>query len=103
MSLRSPIFQLARTAALPAVAMLIIGYFASSALIGPNGVFALGGYKAALQQKTAVLKKTVAYRDTLHHRAKLLDPAHVDSDYGDELVRRTTGQIRPDEVIIPRN
>jgi cell division protein FtsB len=100
---RSPLFQLVRTAALPAVAMLIIGYFASSALIGPNGVFALGGYKAALQQKTATLKKTEAYRDTLRHRAQLLDPAHVDADYGDELVRRTTGQIRPDEVIIPRN
>lgn len=100
---RSPLIQMARTAAMPAVAILIIGYFASSALFGANGVFALGGYKSALGQKTEMLRKAEAYRDTLRHRAHLLDPAHVDSDYGDELVRRATGQVRPDEVIIPRN
>jgi cell division protein FtsB len=100
---RSPYFQMARSAALPAVAILIIGYFASSALLGQNGVFALGGYKAELARKTEMLRRAEAYRDTLRHRAQLLDPTHVDSDYGDELVRKTTGQVRPDEVIIPRN
>ena len=103
MASRTPFYQLTRTAALPAVAMLVIGYFAWSALLSQNGVFALGSYKAALQQKSEQLRKAEAYRDRLRHRAQLLDPSHVDSDYGDELVRRTTGQIRPDEVIIPRN
>lgn len=100
---RSPLIQMARSAALPAVAILIIGYFASSALVGPNGLFALGGYRAELQAKSAELRRTQELRDKLRHHAQLLDPAKVDPDYGEELVRRRTGQIRPDEVIIPRN
>jgi len=100
---RAPIFQTIRTAALPAVAILIIGYFASAALIGPNGLFALGGYKSQLRERMAELHKTEALRDRLRHHANLLDPAKVDPDYGDELVRRSTGQVRPDEVIIQRN
>lgn len=94
---------MARGAALRAVAILIIGYFASAALVGPNGLFALGGYKSELTQKSEELKRAEALRDKLRHHANLLDPARVDPDFGDELVRRSTGQIRPDEIIIPRH
>ena len=100
---RTPLFQMARNAALPAVAILIIGYFASAALVGPNGLFALGGYKSALRVKTEELQRTQILRDRLRHHATLLNPAKVDADFGEELVRRKTGQIRPDEIIIPRN
>jgi cell division protein FtsB len=100
---RTPLFQMVKSAAIPAAAILIIGYFASAALIGPNGLFALGGYRAQLQDKQAQLKTAQDYRATLEHRAQLLDPRHVDADYGDEIVRKTTGQVRPDEVIIPRD
>ena len=100
---RTPLIQMARSAALPAVAILIIGYFASAALIGPNGLLALGGYKSELRLKTAQLQRVQALRERLRHHADLLDPAKVDPDFGDELVRRSTGQVRPDEVIIPRN
>ena len=94
---------MARSAALPAVAILIIGYFASAALIGPNGLLALGGYKSQLQAKSGELHRVEEMRDRLRHHANLLDPAKVDPDFGDELVRRSTGQVRPDEIIIPRN
>jgi cell division protein FtsB len=94
---------MARGAALRAVAILIIGYFASAALVGPNGLFALGGYKSELTLKTEELKRAEAFRDKLRHHANLLNPAKVDPDFGDELVRRSTGQVRPDEIIIPRN
>ena len=94
---------MARSAALPAVAILIIGYFASAALIGPNGLLALGGYRSELKVKSAELNRAQALRDKLRHHANLLDPAKVDPDFGDELVRRSTGQVRPDEIIIPRN
>lgn len=96
-SIRSQI----RAAALPAVALLVIAYFASSALFGPNGIFALGGYNHTLEQRSAQLAKVEAERDILRHRNTLLDPRRVDADYGDELVRRVTGQVRPDEVVIP--
>ena len=100
---RVPLQQMARSAALPAVAILIIGYFASAALIGPNGLLALGGYQSQLKIRAAQLERAQATRDRLRHHANLLDPAKVDPDFGDELVRRSTGQVRPDEVIIPRN
>jgi len=99
---RPSLIQMARSAALPAVAILIIGYFASAALIGPNGLLALGGYKSELKAKTEQLQRAQALRERLRHHANLLDPAKVDPDYGDELVRRSTGQVRPDEIIIPR-
>jgi cell division protein FtsB len=100
---RPPLIQMARSAALPAVAILIIGYFASAALIGPNGLLALGGYRSELQIKSVELERAKAMRDRLQHHATLLNPAKVDPDFGDELVRRSTGQVRPDEIIIPRN
>lgn len=100
---RAPLLQMARTAALPAVAILIIGYFASAALVGPNGLLALGGYQSELQVKSNELQRAKAMRDRLQHHANLLNPAKVDPDFGDELVRRSTGQVRPDEIIIPRN
>jgi len=100
---RAPFLQMARSAALPAVAILIIGYFASAALIGPNGLAALGGYRSALNLRTEELRRSEALRDRLRHHAALLNPAKVDADFGEELVRRKTGQIRPDEIIIPRN
>ena len=100
---RVPLLQIARSAALPAVAILIIGYFASAALVGPNGLFALGGYRSQLKLKSDELQRAEALRDRLRHHARLLDPAGVDPDFGEELVRRSTGQVRPDEIIIPRN
>lgn len=100
---RVPLFQMARSAALRAVAILIMAYFAGSALVGPNGLFALGGYKNELTIKTGELKRAEALRNKLRHHANLLDPSKVDPDFGDEMVRRSTGQVRPDEIIIPRN
>lgn len=94
---------MARSAALRAVAILIMAYFAGSALVGPNGLFALGGYKNELTIKTGELKRAEALRNKLRHHANLLDPSKVDPDFGDEMVRRSTGQVRPDEIIIPRN
>lgn len=94
---------MARSAVLPAVAILIIGHFASSALIGDNGLLALGDYRSQLAAKTAELERAEKVKRRLSHHAQLLDPSKVDPDFGEELVRRSTGQVRPDEIIIPRN
>lgn len=95
--------QLIRAAAPAAIALLVIAHFAGFALFGPNGLLAYGDYKRSLTQRSAELKAVEAKRDQLNHRAELLDPHRVDPDYADELVRRETGQVRPDEVIIPRD
>ena len=93
--------SLIKAAAAPAAAILIIAHFAGFALFGPNGLLAWGDYKRAISQKSDQLNAVEAQRAELAHRVALLNPNKVDPDYADELVRRETGQVRPDEVIIP--
>ncbi|PTQ10205.1 hypothetical protein CLG96_13905 [Sphingomonas oleivorans] len=95
--------SLIRSALPPALALLVIAHFAGFALLGPNGLLSLGDYQKAIARRTVELRTIQAERDRLAHHAALLDPRRVDPDFADELVRRETGQVRPDEVIIPRN
>ncbi len=96
-----PIFQLIRRAAMPALALIIVGTFAGHAVAGPNGILAWGGYHRALQERQAELAQLEAQRAQMRHRSALLDPRKADPDIADELVRKDLGLVRPDEVIIP--
>jgi cell division protein FtsB len=90
-----------RRAALPAICILLIGYFVSHAISGPTGVIAWKGYKAQradLQQQAAASTEA---RAALERQVKLLDPAKVDPDLADELVRKNLNVVKPDEVIVP--
>jgi cell division protein FtsB len=89
-----------RKAAIPALALLVIGNFAGYAIAGPNGLMALGDYQSQLSKRQAELKAVEAQRAELQHKVALLDARHVDPDMADELVRRDMGLARPDEVII---
>ena len=92
---------LIRRAAMPALALLVIGTFAGHAIAGPNGVLAWGGYHRALQERQGELALLEAQRAQMRHRSALLDPRKADPDIADELVRKDLGLVRPDEVIIP--
>ena len=92
-----------RTAFWPTVAVAVIVYFAGAAIVGQNGLFSLAGYRHQRAEHMATLKALQAERDRLAHHADLLDPRHVDPDLAEEMVRKQTGQIRPDEVIVPVN
>ena len=94
-------FGMIRRAAMPALALIVVGNFAGYAVAGPNGLLAWGGYHRDLQERKAELAKLDAERERLQHRSALLDPKSADPDMADELVRRDLGLIRPDEVIIP--
>jgi cell division protein FtsB len=91
---------LIRSAAAPALALLVIANFAGYALFGANGVLAFSDYRRSLTEQTSKLEKVQAERERLARRVRLLGPK-VDPDYADELIRRETGQVRPDEYIIP--
>jgi cell division protein FtsB len=93
--------QLIRSAAGPAIALLVIAHFSGFALFGANGLLAWGDYKRAISERVRELDVVNAERGKLAHRVALLDPRKVDPDYADELVRKETGQVRPDEVVIP--
>lgn len=97
---RSPL-ALVRAAAGPAVALFVIVYFAGSAIVGPNGLMSLAGYRSQRAQHLKTLAVLQDERAQLEHRAALLDPHHVDPDLADQITRAETGQIRPDEVILP--
>ena len=92
---------LIRRAALPALALIVVGTFAGHAVAGPNGLLAWGGYHRDLEARQNELAQLEAERETLRHRSALLDPRKADPDIADELVRRDLGLVRPDEVIVP--
>jgi cell division protein FtsB len=96
---RSPL-QMIRRAAMPAVALLVIGNFAGYAIAGENGVLSLGEYRTAKAEKAVLLSALEEERARLAHRAELLDPRRADPDLAEELVRSELGLVRPDEVII---
>jgi cell division protein FtsB len=95
------IFQLIRRAAMPALALIVVGTFAVHAIAGPNGILAWGGYHRALKERQTELAQLDTQRAQLRHRSALLDPRKADPDMADELVRKDLGLVRPDEVIIP--
>src|SRR3712207_6980458 len=92
---------LMRRAAMPALALIVVGNFAGHAVAGPNGLLAWGGYHRDLQSKQVELAKLELERKQLKHRSALLDPRKADPDMADELVRKDLGLVRPDEVIVP--
>ena len=92
---------LIRRAALPALALIVVGTFAGHAVAGPYGLLAWGGYHRDLEARKVELARLEAERQTLRHRSALLDPRKADPDIADELVRKDLGLVRPDEVIVP--
>ena len=95
------IFAMIRRAAMPALAVIIVGTFAGHAIAGENGILAWGSYHHALQQRQAELAQIEQQRAELKHRSDLLNPNKADPDMADELVRKNLGLVRPDEVIVP--
>ena len=93
--------RLIRRAAMPALALIIVGTFAGHAVAGPNGILAWGGYHRALKERQAELAAIEQTRAQMRHRSALLDPRKADPDMADELVRKDLGLVRADEVIIP--
>jgi len=94
-------FGMIRRAAMPALALIVVGTFAGHAIAGPNGILAWGGYHRALNERKAELAAIQQERAQLKHHSQLLDPNKADPDMADELVRRDLGLVRPDEVIVP--
>ena len=93
--------ELVRRAALPAACITVMAYFAFHAVTGNTGIIAWQGYK--IERAVAQQRANAVHADklALARQVALLNPAHVDPDYADELVRRNLGVVRPDEVIVP--
>jgi cell division protein FtsB len=92
---------LIRRAALPAVALLVVGTFAGHAIAGQNGLFAWRGYSDQLEARKIELAALEAERTQLRHKSALLDPRKADPDLAEEMVRKDLGMVRSDEVVVP--
>lgn len=90
-----------RRAALPAAALAVMAFFGSYAVMGPNGVLALGDYKRQLVKREQDYTALDQRRAMLRNRVALLDPRHANPDIVDELVRKELNVAHPDEVIVP--
>lgn len=87
----------------PAIAVLLLLFFAGYVVLGSNGILAWGDYKQQLHHAQADLKRVDAQRQELKNKVDLLDPRRVDPDLSDELIRRELGVVHHDEVVIPLN
>jgi cell division protein FtsB len=92
-----------RSAATPALAMIIVAFFGGYALFGANGVLAGFEYRQMLEKRQAELALLQKEKGEVANRVALLDPKRANPDLVDELVRRELGLAHPDEVIIPLN
>ncbi|BBD97981.1 septum formation initiator [Sphingobium amiense] len=87
----------------PAIAILLLLFFAGYVVLGSNGVLAWGDYSRQLQTAKVELRKTQESRAELKNRVEALDPRRVDPDLADELIRRQLGVVHHDEVVVPLN
>lgn len=87
----------------PAIAVLLLLFFAGYVVLGSNGILAWGDYKRQLRDAQVQLKHVQAQRQDLKNRVDLLNPRRVDPDLSDELIRRELGVIHHDEIIVPLN
>ncbi|BBC99329.1 MULTISPECIES: FtsB family cell division protein [Sphingobium] len=87
----------------PAIALLLLLFFAGYVVLGANGVLAWGDYSRQLHVAQAELKQTRHAQAELRNRVDLLNPRRVDPDLSDELIRRQLGVIHHDEVVVPLN
>lgn len=89
-----------RAALLPAVCILLIGYFVSHAITGPTGVIAWKEYKTERAALTKQAAESAEVKAAIDRKVKLLDPRKVDPDLADQLVRENLNVVKPDEVVV---
>ena len=89
-----------RRAAVPAAAIVSMGFFGYYAVLGPNGIVAYREYTRQLERRQVEYARLDKARAELRNRVNLLDPRRADPDMVDELVRKELNVAHPDEVIV---
>ncbi|HWW66079.1 MAG TPA: septum formation initiator [Sphingomonadaceae bacterium] len=98
MARSQPTHAMIRSAAGPAVALLVVAMFAGYALFGTNGLLQLGDYKRQIRIKQVELAKIDAERARLLNRKRLIEKG--DPDIADEMVRSATDMIGNDQYVL---
>ena len=95
------IWSYLKRAIVPAICLLLTGYFLSHAIGGPTGILSWRGYDSERKLLAAQVEARAEEKASLERQVELLDPAGVDPDLADELVRKNLNVVKPDEVIVP--
>ncbi|MHA6723048.1 FtsB family cell division protein [Sphingomonas sp. RS2018] len=98
---KKPVFQMLRKAGLPAAAVILTGFFAYFAVLGPNGVLSYRDYQRQLSKRQLEFASLDKERARLKNRVALVNPRNADPDMADELVRKELNVAHPNEVIVP--
>ncbi len=91
-----------RPLVLPAICLLLLGYFGYHAVEGDYGHYALLKLKARETDLTDQLARLRDERRALERRVSLMRPESLDPDMIEERARRALNVARPDEVVILR-
>jgi cell division protein FtsB len=101
MSRTSPVRSLIRSAGLPAIAIVAMGFFVYNAVLGPNGVMMLKDIRAETAQKNVEFAGLEKRRAVVQNHVDLLDGKHgADPDMVDELARKQLNVAKPNEVVV---
>ncbi len=90
-----------RRALLPSLALGIMAFFGTYAVIGANGALAYGDYQRLLAKRQQQLAELKAKQAEVANRVELLNPGKVDPDMADELTRKKLNVVNPNEVVLP--
>ncbi|MYZ50096.1 FtsB family cell division protein [Propylenella binzhouense] len=84
----------------PALSLLVLGYFAYHAVEGSYGLYALEKLQAREAELTAALGEVRAQRAEAEHQIALMRPESLDSDLVDERARQALNVARPRDLVI---
>jgi cell division protein FtsB len=94
------IWQVLRSAGLPALVIIFMGFFGYYAVMGPNGIVAYRDYHRQIAARQAEYAKLDKQRAVIRNRVDLLDRNHADPDLVDELVRAKLNVVHPNERVL---
>lgn len=99
---RSTFGSVFRKALFPALALGVMAFFGTYAIIGSNGALAYSDYQRQLAKKQIQLDELKQKQAILANRVNLLARNKVDPDLADELTRKGLNVVNPGEVVVPR-
>jgi cell division protein FtsB len=103
MTLSRRLRRWAQALVVPAIGIVLTGYFAYNLIIGGRGLEAWQRLTRQLQAEQTRLASLQAERKTIDRKVDDLSPDHLDPDLLDERVRAALNLVAPNELVIMRD
>ena len=83
----------------PTLAVCALAYMTYHIINGDRGLLAWRAYKERIAEARVELAESMAERQKLEHRVRLLHPNRLDPDMVDEWARRLLSYGHPDDIV----